>query len=108
MDKNIPFYSNLRCFYPGLPNSESCLSLPIIAYYGPTILISITPLLTCHVHGMQNMKLTAIDVQEMSQVVSHVKNHAQDEINRLELIGIIVMARTIFFCFTNIVDEKKN
>ena len=47
--------------------SESCLNLPNIALYSPTMFISTTQFVTCHVNSMQHMKLTPSDVQEMSQ-----------------------------------------
>ena len=35
--------------------------------YSPTMFISATQFVTCHVNFMKNMKLTPSDVQEMSQ-----------------------------------------
>ena len=55
------------------------------------LIISATPLVACHIiNFIQNMKLTPSDVQEVSLKIvisSNVKNHAQDELYRLELVG---------------------
>ena len=50
--------------------SETYLKMYIIAYFSPILLISTTPLVTCHESCVQNMKLTTSDLQEITLKIS--------------------------------------